>query len=65
MTTTAEQLINVSIVIGGIAESNGHYTDGLSRIIEASGKDIMDLTVCELLHLARNYNETFNRIHGN
>ena len=62
--TTEQELIEVCREIGGIAGSNGHFTDGLARIIEATGKSIQDLSVCELLHLAREYNKTFNRIHS-
>jgi hypothetical protein len=64
MNATESELIDACQELGGIASSNGHFTAGLARIIEATGKAIPDMTVSELLHLAREYNETFNRIHS-
>jgi len=48
--------------IGGIAESNGHYTAGLTRQIEQTGKAFEQLTIAELLTLHRDYNAQFNRL---
>jgi len=50
--------------IGGIAETNCHYSAGLSRHIAALGKPIEALTVGELLALHRDYNDCFNRVHA-
>ncbi|MFZ4859232.1 MAG: hypothetical protein ACOYL3_22875 [Desulfuromonadaceae bacterium] len=65
MNPTEQELISISREIGGIASSNGLFTDGLSCIIEATGRSIPDLTIAELLHLTRSYKQTFNQIHGN
>ena len=46
--------------IGSIAESNCHYTAGLTRRIEETGKTIEELTVGELLEIHRAYNAWFN-----
>lgn len=56
--------IGVCAEIGGIAECNGPYTDGLNRRIAANGKAIEDLTVRELLDLHRQHSEWFNIVHG-
>lgn len=56
------QLIDTAQAIGGIAESNCHYTDGLARRIEHTGKAINDLTVGELLALDKAYNDFFNQL---
>jgi hypothetical protein len=62
--TIESQLIEVCQEIGLIAESNCHFTAGLALKIEATGKNIVDLTICELMHLNRDYSEIFNRIHS-
>ena len=56
--------LDVCAEIGGIAESNGRYTAGLSERIAATGKAIEDLTVRELLDLHRQHNEWFNSVHA-
>lgn len=50
--------------IGGIAESNGYYTDGLTRQIEQTGKSFEQLTIAELLTLHRDYNAQFNSLYA-
>ena len=56
--------LEVCAEIGGIAESNGRYTAGLSDRIAATCKTIEDLTVRELLDLHHQHNEFFNRVHA-
>jgi len=65
MTAAEQQLIEVCQEIGSITYCTCHYTAGLAQVIEATDKSIQDLTVCELLHMTRQHNVTFNRIHGN
>lgn len=62
--TTEQQLIEACREIGNIVGSNSSFTAGLALKIKATGKQISDLTVCELLSLAREYKETFNQIHA-
>lgn len=67
MTNNTEvELHNVYVCreIGGIAESNSHYTAGLSRQIAATGKAIEELTVRELLELHRAHCTWFNQAYA-
>ena len=64
MTTTEQQLIEACQSIGTIAECNGAFTHGLSLKIEATGKQISDMTICELLHMANDYRTIYNRHHA-
>ncbi|WP_305907180.1 hypothetical protein Q9L42_017290 [Methylomarinum sp. Ch1-1] len=57
-------LIDVCLEIGDIAGSNCHYTAGLNRRIEQTGKSVEQLTVAELLQLHREFNTQFNAIYG-
>lgn len=62
--TTENEIIDVCAEIGGVAESNCHYTAGLARLIDATGKTVDDLTVRELIQIITSYRDTFNRIHS-
>ncbi len=57
---TELSMIDYCLEIGSIAESNCHYTAGLDRKIQATGKAVEALTVGELLELHRLYNKEFN-----
>ena len=61
---THTKLIELCQEIGGIAGCNGHYTAGLSRRIEATGKPVEELTLAELVALSREYNAFYNKAHG-
>lgn len=61
---TETQLTEVCQEIGNIAESNCHYTAGLARLLDKGEQPILDMKVGELLSLAREYKEVFNRVHG-
>jgi hypothetical protein len=61
---THTKLIELCREIGGIAGCNGHYTAGLSRRIEATGKPLEELTLAELVNLSREHNAFYNRVHG-
>ena len=61
---THTRLIELCREIGGIAGCNGHYTAGLSRRIEATGKPVELFTLGELVTLSREYNLFFNKIHS-
>ena len=50
--------------IGCISECNGAYQTGLAVRIAATGKDIMLLTVADLLLVSRTHNDMYNKIHG-
>jgi hypothetical protein len=54
-------LIDACVEIGGIAECNALYTEGLRRRIIATGKAVEDMTVAELLALHRQHNAWFNQ----
>jgi hypothetical protein len=64
MTTTEQQLIGACMEIGGIPEANGHFTAGLARRIEATGKSVDELTVGELLRIINEHREWFNEVHA-
>ena len=63
-TYTELSMIEYCLEIGRIAESNCHYTAGLDRKIQATGRTIKALTVGELLELNRQYNKDFNAMYG-
>ncbi len=58
------QLIEAAQIIGGIAESNCHYTVGLARRIAETGKSINQLTVAELIALDTAHSEFYNMAFG-
>jgi hypothetical protein len=62
--TTEEQLVNACIELGSISETNGHFTAGLARRIEAAGKTVDELTVGELLRIINEHREWFNEVHA-
>lgn len=57
-------LTSVCMELGGIAESNSHYTSGLTDRIARVGKNIEDLTVRELLAFHHEHNEFFNKVYS-
>jgi len=59
---THTKLIELCQEIGWIAGCNGHYTAGLSRRIEATGKPLENLTLAELVVLSREHNLFYNRV---
>ena len=59
---THTRLIELCREIGGIAGCNGHYTAGLSRRIEATGKPLEELTLAELVALSREHTHFYNRV---
>jgi hypothetical protein len=61
---THTKLIELCQEVGGIAGCNGHFTAGLSRRIEATGKPLEELTLGELVALSREYSVYYNRVHG-
>jgi hypothetical protein len=61
---THQDLIDICEEIGGISESNIHFTSGLARKIEATGKCVAALTVGELIHLFHKHRDVYNRIHS-
>jgi hypothetical protein len=54
-------LLNAAIQIGNIAECPWHYTAGLAKLIDASGKPLHELTISELLALNKQYTDRLNR----
>lgn len=60
---TELSMIESCLEVGSIAESNCHYTAGLDRKIQATGKAVEDLTVGELLTVHRQYNKEFNSMY--
>lgn len=57
---THSELIDLSLIIGSIAESNSLFTAGLARFIEKIGKPLAELTVNELVTIIQDYREAFN-----
>lgn len=64
MTTTEQQLIDICMELGNIAESNGHFLSGLARRIEATGQPLMELTLGELMAICQEHRERFNRVYA-
>ncbi len=58
------QLIEAAQIIGGIAESNCHFTAGLARRISETGKTVEELTVAELIALDTAHSEFYNKLFG-
>ena len=58
--STESQLVDLSLIIGSIAESNSMFTEGLARHIDLIGKPLSDMTLCELAQLANEYRDCFN-----
>lgn len=56
------QLIDLSILVGSIAEGNSMFTKGLADYIDYLGKPLAELTLSELVELTEEYREAFN--HG-
>ena len=57
---TESQLIELSLLIGSIAESNSLFTAGLASYIEKIGKPLSKLTVEEIVTHIQDYREAFN-----
>ena len=57
--------VAVCAEIGGIAECNAGYTEGISRRIAATGKKIEDLRVRQLLEIHLSYGKWFNSLQEN
>ena len=53
-------LIELSMLIGSIAESNAMFTAGLASYIEKIGKSLSELTVAELVAIIQEYRKAFN-----
>jgi hypothetical protein len=53
-------LLRITQQIGDIAESNSHFTKGLARRIEETGKQPDELTISELITLIEQYREFYN-----
>lgn len=64
MTTTDRQLEIMAVCqeIGGIAECNGLFLDGLARKI--GERSITDMMVGELLAVYREHREWFNKVYS-
>jgi len=60
ITTTEQHLIEVSQVIGAIAECNPHHTAGLASLIRSTGKTVGQLTIDELIDLDKQHRDYFN-----
>lgn len=60
--STKDDLLEASRVIGQLIGSNGHYTDGLVRRIDETGKTVGELTVAELMRLHDEHNAYYNKI---
>lgn len=61
-TTPELELINICQQIGCIAESNAHFTAGLTLRIAETGKPVEQLTIAELLKIHRDHKEWFNSL---
>lgn len=53
-------LIELSLLVGSIAESNALFTAGLASYIDKIGKTLSELTVTELVTIIQEYREAFN-----
>lgn len=61
-TDTERDLLAASVELGGIAETPHWVFAGLAAAIEHTGKRVGELTVDELLHLARTQAERINAL---
>lgn len=59
-TKTELALIQLSLKIGSIAETNANFTRGLAQYIDSLEKPLSALTVVELAALVDDYREAFN-----
>ena len=62
--STEEQLIEISIQIGSIAEKNSHYTNGLALRLSTLDRPLDQLTVTELIKHINKYTAIFNAVSG-
>lgn len=58
--STESQLIELSQIIGSIADSNTSFTSGLARFIDRTGKPLPEFTLAELIALITLYRDAFN-----
>ena len=54
-------LLHTFAELATLSGNNGHYTDGLCRKINETGKAIEELTVAELLEIHHQHNAWFNK----
>ena len=59
--STIDSLLSVCEQLGDIHDSNGHFTEGLARRIDETGKQLNDFTLSELFTLIDQYREFYNR----
>lgn len=59
---TESSLIEIGQKIGSVAESNGLFTFGLAQRI--GERDILEMTVGELISFIREYSTWFNETYG-
>jgi len=59
---TESDLVEICLAIGTVAESNSLFTEGLTRLI--GDRNILEMSVGELLEIIQEYKGIFNRIHG-
>jgi len=59
---TESELIEICQEIGTVTESNSLFTEGLTRLI--GDRNILEMSVGELLEIIQEYKGIFNRIHG-
>ncbi len=64
MSTTEQQIIEASREIGGIAGSNCHFTAGLARLFDNGDQRFLDTSIKDFISIYREYQESFNRVHG-
>jgi len=60
VSVTENELIELSQIIGSIADSNSHFTSGLARFIDKIGKPLSEITLAELSTLIKLYRNAFN-----
>jgi len=58
---TEHKLIDVTLQIGSIAESNNHYTAALAARIDAAGKPLEQHTIAEFIALDNQQRDFFNK----
>lgn len=58
----SNKLIEICQEIGTVPESNSLFTEGLTRLI--GDRNILEMSVGELLEIIQEYKGIFNRIHG-
>jgi len=59
-TSTESQLIELSSIIGSIADSNASFTLSLARYINKIGKPLAEITLSELAAIVKSCKDAFN-----